>query len=84
MSSAEESTGLPIEVLDRGGGVAKESRSRRLVTGLDRVAVNVRPQLFAYQFLYRARSDPIAGRVAEARFRHEHAWRVRVAEAGSP
>ncbi len=39
----------------RGPGADLERRVRRLVSRLDRVAVEVRPQLFGYQFLYELR-----------------------------
>ncbi|MGK2950402.1 MAG: methyltransferase domain-containing protein [Acidimicrobiales bacterium] len=54
-----EAIGLPLEVVDRGGsdgahegGVPDEGGARGMVTRLDRAAISVRPQLFAYQFLY--------------------------------
>jgi glycosyltransferase involved in cell wall biosynthesis len=50
------STGLPFEVVSRGGDVA--AGAGRLATTLakvDRAATRVRPQLFAYQFLYELR-----------------------------
>ena len=44
-------TGLPIDVADRGG---KEGFSRRLrpIRAVDKLLVKIRPQLFAYQFIY--------------------------------
>jgi glycosyltransferase involved in cell wall biosynthesis len=47
-------TGLPIEVVDRGGNgqEAGSSTAARTLTRIDRAAVAIRPQLFAYQFLY--------------------------------
>lgn len=50
----QEATGLPLEVVDRGSDVADEQpRSlRKAVSRVDRAAVALRPQLFAYQFLY--------------------------------
>jgi glycosyltransferase involved in cell wall biosynthesis len=50
------STGLPLEVVDRGGR-GSDAASSRLATlsRLDQAAVRVRPQLFAYQFLYELR-----------------------------
>lgn len=44
-------TGLPFDVADRGG---KGSVSAKLkpIRAIDRVLVKIRPQLFAYQFLY--------------------------------
>jgi glycosyltransferase involved in cell wall biosynthesis len=47
-------TGLPLEVIDRGGH-GKELGSRsgtRALSRIDRAAVAARPQLFAYQFTY--------------------------------
>jgi 2-polyprenyl-3-methyl-5-hydroxy-6-metoxy-1,4-benzoquinol methylase len=41
-----EATGLPIEVLTRGGG-----RLVRVLRSLDRLAVALRPTLFGYQFV---------------------------------
>jgi SAM-dependent methyltransferase len=48
------STGLPLEVVDRGGSRsdAASGSFATTVAKLDRAAVRVRPQLFAYQFLY--------------------------------
>ena len=46
-----EGTGLPLEVIDRGGHES-DSRVRRALARIDQVAVAVRPQLFAYQLLY--------------------------------
>jgi hypothetical protein len=47
-----EATGLPLEVLTRGDGpVARTART------LDRIAVNLRPTLFAYQFVCQCRSS---------------------------
>jgi len=49
-----DGTGLPLEVADRGGNgqAPGSSFGARVIAGLDRAAVVVRPQLFAYQFLY--------------------------------
>jgi SAM-dependent methyltransferase len=47
-------TGLPLEVIDRGGN-GQEAGSgpvARTLSRADRAAVAVRPQLFAYQFIY--------------------------------
>jgi 2-polyprenyl-3-methyl-5-hydroxy-6-metoxy-1,4-benzoquinol methylase len=47
-------TGLPLEVIDRGGN-GKELGSRsgtRALSRIDRAAIAARPQLFAYQFTY--------------------------------
>ena len=48
------STGLPIDVADRGGADGEVSASPLAVavSKVDRAAVAARPQLFAYQFLY--------------------------------
>jgi methionine biosynthesis protein MetW len=48
----QESIGLPLEVADRGGHEAGGGAGRGMVGKIDRVAVGVRPTLFAYQFLY--------------------------------
>ena len=46
-------TGLPLEVVERGGADAKaESGVRRALRKLDATAVRARPSLFAYQLLY--------------------------------
>jgi hypothetical protein len=44
-------TGLPFDVADRGG---KGGASNKLkpIRAIDRVLVKIRPQLFAYQFIY--------------------------------
>ncbi len=42
----QEATGLPLEVLMRGGG-----KSRQLLRAFDRLAVEARPTLFGYQFV---------------------------------
>jgi methionine biosynthesis protein MetW len=49
-----ESIGLPLEVMDRGGSSTRggTGRVRSLIGRVDRAGVAVRPQLFAYQFLY--------------------------------
>jgi glycosyltransferase involved in cell wall biosynthesis len=49
------STGLPLEVVDRGGKGAGTGRLVEAVSKLDRAATRVRPGLFAYQFLYELR-----------------------------
>jgi predicted TPR repeat methyltransferase len=48
-----EATGLPIEVLTRGGG-----RAIRALRSLDRLAVALRPTLFGYQFV--CQCEPVA------------------------
>ncbi len=57
-----ETTGLPIEVADRGGHGDEVAASgpSRLVGRLDRIAVQLRPQLFGYQFLFELRPDATA------------------------
>ena len=46
-------TGLPLEVIDRGGhGGAGSSGTAGAVAVFDRATVALRPALFAYQFLY--------------------------------
>ena len=52
-----DATGLPLEVLAEGAGMAK-----RAVKTLDRVSVNVRPTLFGYQFV--AQCAPSPGAIA--------------------
>ncbi len=48
-----ESIGLPLGVADRGGSDEKaSSRLRPLLARVDRGATALRPQLFAYQFLF--------------------------------
>jgi hypothetical protein len=47
-----ESIGLPLEVADRGAAEAGGGPARGMAAKVDRVAVGVRPTLFAYQFLY--------------------------------
>jgi len=44
-------TGLPFDVADRGGA-GKLSSKLKPIRAIDRVLVKLRPQLFAYQFLY--------------------------------
>ena len=48
----QESIGLPLEVADRGAHEVGGGSGRGLVAKADRVAVGIRPTLFAYQFLY--------------------------------
>ena len=47
-------TGLPFDVADRGGK-GSVSAKLRPIRAIDRALVKVRPQLFAYQFLYELR-----------------------------
>jgi methionine biosynthesis protein MetW len=49
----QEAIGLPLEVADRGASSPGGSGGRRaLARRVDRALVGVRPQLFAYQFIY--------------------------------
>jgi glycosyltransferase involved in cell wall biosynthesis len=50
-----EATGLPVDVADRGGEPGQVSTKAGLVRKLDRLAVQVRPQLFGYQLVYELR-----------------------------
>lgn len=54
-----DATGLPLEVADRGAGAAGVApgtgTGARVVSGIDRLLVGLRPQLFGYQFLYELR-----------------------------
>ncbi len=52
-----DATGLPLEVVDRGGDGSDIDSSplARLMARIDRAAVVLRPQLFGYQFLYELR-----------------------------
>ena len=47
-------TGLPFDVADRGGAGSIASKFK-LIRALDRLLVRLRPQLFAYQFVYEMR-----------------------------
>lgn len=49
-----EAIGLPLEVIDRGGGKRQASQRTlgRVVNRVDRVSVGVAPNLFAFQYLY--------------------------------
>ena len=61
------STGLPLEVVERGategdvGATSGAGTGRRLVAAADRLLRGARPQLFAYQFLYELRPGPDGG-----------------------
>lgn len=58
----EAATGLPIEVVDRGagdGGRVGSSSVASLVRRIDRRAVRWAPNLFAYQYLFDLRPDPM-------------------------
>ena len=48
-------TGLPFDITSRGGSGALLSLVLRPFAIIDRILVKVRPQLFAYQFLYELR-----------------------------
>jgi glycosyltransferase involved in cell wall biosynthesis len=52
-------TGLPLEVIDRGGNgqEAGSGSAARALARIDRTAVALRPQLFAYQLIYELRPD---------------------------
>ncbi|MCB1256221.1 MAG: methyltransferase domain-containing protein [Microthrixaceae bacterium] len=54
-----DATGLPLEVSARGsaGEIPQQGTGSRLVAKIDRALISLRPQLFAYQFLYELRSD---------------------------
>ena len=54
----QESIGLPLEVADRGASEAGGGTGRGFVAKADRVAVGIRPTLFAYQFLYELAPAP--------------------------
>ena len=61
--SRAESIGLPLGVVERGGAgsVSGQKGGLRALAGrLDRGAVALRPQLFAYQFLYELAPKPEA------------------------
>jgi SAM-dependent methyltransferase len=49
-----DAAGLPVEVLDRGGNGQRAGSgfAARAMSRVDRAAVAVRPELFAYQFVY--------------------------------
>ena len=50
--------GLPLEVLDRGTASGDtEGKAGRFIKILDKIALDVRPTLFAYQFVYELESD---------------------------
>jgi glycosyltransferase involved in cell wall biosynthesis len=54
-------TGLPLEVIDRGGNGqrAGSGSAARALARIDRAAVAVRPQFFAYQFVYEVVPDQL-------------------------
>jgi glycosyltransferase involved in cell wall biosynthesis len=47
-----DATGLPFEVAERGAAVAERGEGRRGLSALDRIAVDLWPSLFAYQFVF--------------------------------
>jgi SAM-dependent methyltransferase len=49
------STGLPLEVVGRGGAGSRPGGLVEALSKLDRAATRIRPGLFAYQFLYELR-----------------------------
>ena len=75
-------TGLPLEVVDRGGrgSLVGGNRLVRVADRANRAAVSARPQLFAYQFLYELRPeapespDPIDSGTTELRARRLHSF----------
>jgi len=60
--SRTEAIGLPLGVVERGAAdvPAETGGLRQLAGRLDRAAVGMRPQLFAYQFLYELAPKPTA------------------------
>ncbi|MGZ8735368.1 MAG: hypothetical protein ACXW1M_09295, partial [Acidimicrobiia bacterium] len=54
-------TGLPVEVVDRGGGDRRtgSGRAARALAWVDRAAVAARPELFAYQLVYELEPTPM-------------------------
>jgi 2-polyprenyl-3-methyl-5-hydroxy-6-metoxy-1,4-benzoquinol methylase len=61
------STGVPLEVVDRGGNGHRLASSSiaRFLSRMDKAAVTARPQLFAYQFVYEL--VPVADPASTAR-----------------
>lgn len=57
-----DATGLPLEIAERGagGGETTDGALAGLLSRLDRALIDLRPQLFAYQFLYELRPGPTA------------------------
>jgi glycosyltransferase involved in cell wall biosynthesis len=55
-------TGLPLEVVDRGGQGREvaSGRAARVLSRIDRATVAARPQLFAYQLMYELAPGPSA------------------------
>jgi len=58
---AQEATGLPFDVADRGGSGGLADRLKRTVGRIDAMGVRTRPTLFGYQLLYEL--EPALGRV---------------------
>jgi SAM-dependent methyltransferase len=54
----QESIGLPLDVVDRGAASTGGGGPRDLVSRVDRALVGLRPQLFAYQFIYELSPTP--------------------------
>jgi len=49
---AQQATGLPFDVADRGGSGGLAGRLKRTVGRIDAIGVRTRPTLFGYQLLY--------------------------------
>lgn len=60
-----EVTGLPFDVVDRGGRGGLGARLRATVGRLDALATRLRPTLFGYQLLYEL--EPARGRLGSSR-----------------
>jgi 2-polyprenyl-3-methyl-5-hydroxy-6-metoxy-1,4-benzoquinol methylase len=60
-----DTTSLPLEVLERGSASDSRDRSARSVLqGFDRLALALRPTLFAYQFLFDLTPEPRSPQIA--------------------
>lgn len=57
----ESATGLPLEIVDRGGATAGAARSPlvRSIRWVDRRGLRLLPNLFTYQHLFALRPDPM-------------------------
>jgi len=53
-----QSTGVPLDILDRGGRATQRSWTRCGISGIDRLGRRVWPSLFSYQFVASLRPDP--------------------------
>lgn len=53
-----QSTGVPLEILDRVGRTTRRSFARRGLAGIDRLGRRAWPSLFSYQFVASLRPDP--------------------------